>query len=613
MDKTSSLLATFLNSHARFSPLINRFDQPKANITASQANLSGSQNLLSSRESLDRKGHNLLFQPEAIECDECSGSVAIIEIIGYSKLLQIMAEETTSAANIEDYLESYFAKIIDLIAASNGDIVQIEGDLITVAWRTQRQLWNEMRSLYSTSVKIALLCCLSIREFILQKSILHLALEDLKIAHIIDEISFKCSIGYGSIYDSIVGTSGIKIIHTLLGTATENALRVFSSEQLAPGEIATQLIEEIILGIEFTNKGDFCIVSNDQRVSKETTDKNYHSSIHKFTAKDSSENDKNDHTQYSTYLGEHLWSILKNLYSADNNQRSSTANSSLSKKFVLSIKLNLLGGFGNSKKSCTDLSSHIYNLAQIIERECSATTKVQLYTYKLLSFRIVQFTCVANYSENTDQDFEKQILVLAALSIRRTFEKLGIAETSDPHYYILMGEVYEGLLVNKYRSFWRLVYYNPQKARVEAIMNQNDASKYQNQIVCDQATFQACKGSYLEGYFSPQNIDAEREEIFYFIGNCVANYDRKSLSNGIAFQLAFLNEVIGGDSSKNIISIEGNSGTGKTYTIEMMMQTLAQKSYKYAITNSVDVFCNDVALNIQKAIVSIIDTFSATL
>ncbi|KAI8920604.1 hypothetical protein BC831DRAFT_478342 [Entophlyctis helioformis] len=230
--------------------------QQSASIRESLAD--GYTSMLGSTESVaESLSSDLGDLEEPPEIEETAGACAVIEIVGYSALIESLGRRGNVPSHVvARSLESYFNKIIDIIEECRGDIVKFVGDTIVVVWRcnndyepptsqsVSRIILDECKremdfhdeeaeeddyfvgdshemlkkhSVVSDCVMTAIVCCMLCNNFLSQSEIW--ALEDISAEFQGLKFHARSVIGCGSILDAHVGVRGIRMDSILMGGA----------------------------------------------------------------------------------------------------------------------------------------------------------------------------------------------------------------------------------------------------------------------------------------------------------------------------------------------------------------------------------------------------------
>nr|KAJ3419991.1 hypothetical protein HK105_006252 [Polyrhizophydium stewartii] len=269
--------------------------RPQQSASLRESLADGYPSLLGSSESVGESlSSDLGDMTEPPEIEETAGACAVIEIVGYSALIETLGQRGNVPSQlVARSLESYFSKIIDIIEDCHGDVVKMVGDTLVVCWRcneldvesqfvttaTRMSGGNESpngqngssrfdgnrttkivssdddeeeneevdyfmgdshefkpkHTAVSDTIMTAVMCCMMCINFLSQSEIW--ALEDISPEFTGLKFVARCAVGAGSIIDSHVGVRGIRMDNILIGAAYSYALEC-TKDAIQPGEVA---------------------------------------------------------------------------------------------------------------------------------------------------------------------------------------------------------------------------------------------------------------------------------------------------------------------------------------------------------------------------------------
>jgi hypothetical protein len=157
----------------------------------------------------------------------------------------------------------------------------------------------------------------------------------------------------------------------------------------------------------------------------------------------------------------------------------------------------------NSKTAIT-VCKNTYKYIQVILKAC-VNYKMYLEDVSVVENGLLKFQCIMDSSARHVNHSVAQIAVNAAMYLKRSFETSVVSDIQFT-YAIGSSKVYEGILLNKHRSAYRVLsdisYTTHLIDRSLGVAPFNFEKKHNHKILADESTFNMCSSSNLKGFFS---------------------------------------------------------------------------------------------------------------
>ncbi|KAJ3371462.1 hypothetical protein HDU91_005293 [Kappamyces sp. JEL0680] len=523
-----------------------------------------------------------LGEEEHMELDSYQhGVVAIIELTGYTNLIQTLAER----------------KVMDIVTDHGGDVVKIRNDSFLCVWRLRHpdhsppMLSTQDSAALKELCALAVLCAITCRDVINEAEIW--ALEDITDEFNGHKLKCTCGVGYGNVQDVHIGARFFRMTHMWLGSAYEQAQRAFedASNNIAVSSTVWKLASDVldsIGGLDITSErlgqdDDPILLSTTKSVPADLLNSLYSNlTDHIYWITDSSTDYSN--ALVETYVAEAAVPLLKSI----RKERKFTVyypgawiNISV---VTVCIRLNEIGG---------PLAELTRDFQKFFEIVLTSTKRYELTLNKVVvtTDKDLVLQCIATKPAASDQKKEVSAVKMALNCIEVL---IGGSYSKHACAAITTGICYEGIVHGKSRSAYRLVS-NVIKQSEELAID----CPYTG-VLADKNTFLACGSEPIGGIFRAcgsagievaghalENVyrltRMEERRRFSMTGN------RKSLKQGI-FQTEFIPEhlnllqtaarCVQQEGKHRDIIIEGPQGSGKSTIVKKMEKMLAKMNYE---------------------------------
>ncbi|XJO73222.1 hypothetical protein BDV3_004236 [Batrachochytrium dendrobatidis] len=495
-------------------------------------------------ESLTSDFGNLDDPPET---EESIGACAIIEMVGYSALVEQLSKlRNIPSQLIARSLESYLSKVIDIIQDCHGDIVTMIGDTIHVYWRAYTEpkvssvghqeswakntqnssadnedyfqgdskefLFNDSNR--SNAIMSAIICCTLCVNFLGESEVW--ALEDISPEFSGLKLVARCVIGSGSIIDVHVGVRGIHMEHLLFGSAMTTAVDCLK-DKIFEGEVAIDCNSASLVQYQLKRRGIVKLRHGEhsQILSPPAVGMaELQNSVRYFSDSIMYADSTTEHIPVSTVLESFLTDGAAFHLRALRRQRKglSLFGGSWTQTSIVIVRIKPL----SNEMPLTDQPENVSHTVSSVLKYCQITRVPMeivlqhcrhhgMILHRVVAhpdFSISLVCAVGGVWSNLENDPEV-VAVKTALSIRESIFKSSANGKVCTSYFVSSGRAYEGLLINRHRCDFRLVgKFTTIGLKMIGYMAMDDS------ILVDEATSASCKSTFLEGFLYP--VSAER-------------------------------------------------------------------------------------------------------
>jgi hypothetical protein len=477
-------------------------------------------------------------------------------------------------------------QVIDIFTDFGADLVRFRTNKMVLVWRHQEAENTDFRileeaedSAYPSSIRklvtLAIVCCILARNYLKESEVW--VLEDISDEYSGYKIDCRFGVGFGSLMDGQVGIRGFRMEHLVLGEAYEEADNsLMQCKSFGDIYVAKQLrdISEPLLQlyhVEMIEEDEAILIHCPIQVDNEKV-RDLYSQISPNIVFSDREMSGFSNATVETYLADSGAHLLREMKKEKKSVK--LHNGQWLPCVFVSIRIQTHPSEGNVE----GFSTHEYIQAyqKYMELILKASRKYDIYLHKVsvLDNRDLLLACVT-----FGGDPEKYVLAIRmAIYCMELFDQKIRASIG-----ITSGLAYEGLLKSVHRTSYRLVSWYQQESETMAIHYTHIG------ILCDLNTYEKTQGHPIQGlFYELGKRDLQVGISKYRITSLGSQSEKRGglkrqMNTKIAQEhMLKLQQIISApdeDGVKKNILIEGNAGSGKTYTLKRIYKMLERNSY----------------------------------